>query len=90
MVSSLPQYAVHRRPTDFERLGDVDRPHALRFQFAHPWRLYRRGPALVDARGPPELRIGFQQWMAPGEPPPAAMESPFIAIDLGEARNATK
>jgi hypothetical protein len=32
----LSEHPINRRPTDLERLGDVDRPHALRLEFAHP------------------------------------------------------
>jgi hypothetical protein len=31
-----PQYPINRCAADFEGLGDVERPHALRLQFAHP------------------------------------------------------
>jgi hypothetical protein len=36
-------------------LGYVDRPHALRLHLAYALGLYRRWPALVDAR---RLRLG--------------------------------
>jgi hypothetical protein len=32
----LPEYPIHRRPADFERFGDICRPHALRLQLPHP------------------------------------------------------
>jgi hypothetical protein len=37
VVGFLAQHPVHRRPTDLERLGDVDRPHALRLDGVCYW-----------------------------------------------------
>jgi hypothetical protein len=35
-LGATNQHLTDGRPTDLECLGDVDRPHALRLQFAHP------------------------------------------------------
>jgi hypothetical protein len=36
LLRHLCKHSIHRCPPDLKRFGDVDRPHALRLQFAHP------------------------------------------------------
>jgi hypothetical protein len=62
------------------------RQDPLCFQFAHPGGLYRRPAVLADASGSQSSASDFSSGWRRVTP----MESPFIAADSDEARNATK
>jgi hypothetical protein len=49
-ITGRPPTPGKRSPGDAERLGDFRGAEALRLHFAHPGRVNRRTPPLVDAR----------------------------------------